>query len=76
MEGSLSDPVAQTSTGAVYSSPPTVRTTQRAALSSQRASSTGRSKWSDAADVEAVDALAHVVPDFALRRRSRVTTRD
>ena len=44
MEGSLSEPVAHTSTGAPYSSPPVVRTTQRALASSQRASSTARPK--------------------------------
>ena len=47
MDGSLSDPVAHTSTGATYSSPPLVRTTQLVAASSQRASDTGRLKCSD-----------------------------
>ena len=44
MEGSLSEPVAHTSTGAAYSSPPVVRMTQREVASSQRASSTARPK--------------------------------
>ena len=44
MDGSLSDPVAHTSTGALYSSPEVVCTTQRAEGSSHRASATVRPK--------------------------------
>ena len=68
MEGSLSEPVAHTSTGARYSSPPAARTTQRPAASSQRASSTALAEAQVPADLEAVDAGAHVVPDLALGR--------
>ncbi len=44
MDGSLSGPVAQTSTGAAYSSPSTVRMCQRSASASQRASATEQPK--------------------------------
>ncbi len=66
-----SEPVAHTSTRARYSSP-AARSTQRAAASSQRASSTAWLKRRCSRDPEAVDAVAHVVPDLGLgRERAR-----
>ena len=76
MDGSLSDPVAHTSTGAAYSSPPIVRTTQRAGLVVPARLVDRPAEAQMSAHVEAVDAGAHVVPDLALRGERRATSRD
>ncbi len=57
MDGSLREPVAQTSTGAVYSLPPAVRTTQRRVSSCQPRLVDRLAETQVVTDIEAVHAV-------------------